>query len=124
VKTSFSAIILLLLSTITGVLGQIFLKKGTTTAALVLNISHPVKTAVSLLTNPYILAWIAMAGISAVTWVKVVTYFELSFAFPVMMTLSFILILLLSFFFFGEQLTTGRWIGIALMVVGIFLASR
>jgi multidrug transporter EmrE-like cation transporter len=78
----------------------------------------------SLALNPYLLAWIFFAGISAALWIFVVSRFELSLAFPISTTLSYILILICSWWLFGEQMSVTRWIGIALMGAGIFITAQ
>jgi multidrug transporter EmrE-like cation transporter len=115
---------LLLISTFAGVGGQLFLKKATMDPAFTFDGHHPMRALFGLATNPYVLGWMAFAAISAVLWVKVVQNIELSFAFPIMMSLTIISILVLSYFLFGEQISLLRWFGIALMIVGIFLASK
>jgi multidrug transporter EmrE-like cation transporter len=71
-----------------------------------------------------VLGWILSAGISAALWIFVLSRFALSFAFPVSTTLTFIMILILSWWLFGEQMSIARWIGIGLMCAGIFMASQ
>jgi len=124
VKLSTSGLLFVVISTLTGVAGQLFLKRGTLSTAVALDLSHPIQTFVSLITNGYILGWIAMAVISTLTWVLVVSKFELSYAYPVVMTVSFVLILVLSQWLFGETLTATRLIGVALMIAGIIVASK
>ncbi len=123
-KHSFSAILLLLVSTFAGVGGQLFLKKATMDPAFSFDGRHPIRVIMTLATNPYVLGWMAFAAISALLWVKVVQSVELSFAFPIMMSLTIISILIFSYFLFGEQISAIRWIGVVLMVIGIFLASK
>ncbi len=123
-KYSFSAILLLLISTFAGVGGQLFLKKATMDPSFTFDGHHPFKAIIGLAMNPYVIGWMAFAAISALLWVKVVQSVELSFAFPVMMSLTIISILIFSYFLFGEQISAIRWIGVVLMIIGIFLASK
>lgn len=123
-KYSPSAILLLLISTFAGVAGQLFLKQATVSPNFSFDTAHPIKAVIAVITNPYALGWMAMAAVSALLWVKVIQTFDLSLAFPIMMSLTIISILIFSYFFFGEQISTLRWIGVALMVIGIFLAAK
>lgn len=123
-KYSVSAILLLLLSTCTGVGGQLFLKKATLNSIFSINHDHPIKSAISIATNPYVLGWLILAASSALLWVKVVQVFDLSVAFPVMLSLTIVLILISSYFLFGEQISSLRWIGIVLIIIGIFFTSN
>ena len=122
--TKTSAHVVFLLSMVTTIIGQLLLKKATLNQSLSFNPSQLLTTFFSLALNPYVLGWILSAGISAALWIFVLSRFELSFAFPVSTTLTFILILISSWWLFGEQMSMIRWIGIGLMCVGIFLASQ
>ena len=116
--------IVFLVSIVTGIIGQLILKKGTASQRVSFDASQPLASLLTLALNPYLLAWIFFAGISAALWIFVVSRFELSFAFPISTTLSYVLILILSWWLFGEQMPVTRWIGVALMCAGIFLAAQ
>ena len=117
-------VLIFLLSIVAGLAGQLLLKKGTAAGPTSFDASKPAWSAIQVLLNPYILSWIFFAGISAATWIIVVSKYELSFAYPVAMTMSYVLLLVLCRWFFGEMISTVRWIGILLMAAGLFLAYR
>lgn len=121
-KTTVNTIFLI--SILTTIAGQILLKKATTAQAVSFDASRLFSSLVAFATNPYLLGWILSSGISATLWIVVLSRFELSFAFPVSTSLSYILILVLSWWLFGEQLSLVRWLGIGLMCIGIFMASQ
>ena len=113
-----------LLSVFTTIAGQLLLKKATSSQRLNFDTSNLVPSLMALATNPFLLAWILFAGVSAGLWIYVLSRFELSLAFPISTTLSYILILVLSWWLFGEQMSVMRWIGIGLMCVGIFMTYQ
>jgi len=121
-KTTANAIFLI--SIITTIAGQILLKKATTSQPLSFDASRWLSSLIALATNPFLLGWILSSGISAALWIFVLSRFELSFAFPVSTTMSYILILVLSWWLFGEQMSMIKWIGVGLMCVGIFITSQ
>ncbi|MGH7450155.1 MAG: hypothetical protein ACRENG_02320, partial [bacterium] len=121
-KTIANAVFLL--SVFTTITGQLLLKKATSSQRLSFDVSNLVSSLMALATNPFLLAWILFAGVSAALWIYVLSRFELSLAFPVSTTLSYILILVLSWWLFGEQMSVMRWIGIGLMCVGIFMTYQ
>jgi len=121
-KTTANAIFLI--SILTTIAGQILLKKATASQSLGFDSSRWLSSLVSLTTNPYLIGWILSAGISAALWIFVLSRFELSFAFPISMTLSYALILVLSWWLFGEPMSLMRWIGVGLMCAGIFMTSQ
>lgn len=114
----------LFLSILFGIAGQLLLKKATLTNRINLDQSHLLQSMFSLALNPYLMSWILLAGISAALWILVVSRFELSFAYPVSMTLSYIIILVLSWWIFDENMSMTRWIAVVLMCAGVLLAYR
>lgn len=121
-KTIANAIFLL--SVLTTITAQLLLKKATSSESLSFDASRWFSSLVTFVTNPFLLGWILSAGISAALWVYVLSRFELSFAFPVSTSLSYVLILVLSWWLFGEQMSLMRWIGVGLVCVGIFMTSQ
>ncbi len=119
-----SAIAILVVSTLTGVIGQLFLKKGTLVQDNIpIELDNLLNMLYNYITNVYIVSWIFFAGISAFLWIIVVSKFELSFAYPVVMSSSFVLVVLFSSLLFGENISISRWAGIAVLCSGIFLVS-
>jgi multidrug transporter EmrE-like cation transporter len=121
-KTIANAVFLL--SVFTTIAGQLLLKKATASQRLSFDASNLVPSLLTLAKNPFLLAWVLFAGISAALWIYVLSRFELSLAFPISTTLSYILILVLSWWLFGEQMSVMRWIGIGLMCAGIFMTYQ
>jgi multidrug transporter EmrE-like cation transporter len=121
-KTIANAVFLL--SVFTTIAAQLLLKKATASQRLSFDASNLVPSLLTLAKNPFLLAWVLFAGISAALWIYVLSRFELSLAFPISTTLSYILILVLSWWLFGEQMSVMRWIGIGLMCAGIFMTYQ
>lgn len=113
---------LLLITTITGVSAQLFLKRALINIEFDLhNLFSMVKT---LASNPNIILWLLLGVSSAITWVLAVWRVELSLLFPAVIGLSIILVALFSWFSFGEHISLIRWIGIFVVCGGIFLVAR
>jgi multidrug transporter EmrE-like cation transporter len=75
-----------------------------------------------LVTNPWVLSGLIGAVIAALAWMAAMSRLELSQAYP-FVGLSFVMVLVLSGIFFGEQITTAKVAGVALVVVGVTLGS-
>jgi len=121
----FSNQLIFLLSIILGILGQLLLKKGTLIQGNIsLNVQQLWTSIWKLVLNPYLVSWILFAGLSAFLWIIVVSRFDLSFAFPISLSMSYVLIALFSWWLFGESLTLMRLSGILIMCVGIFLVFK
>jgi len=62
-------------------------------------------------------------GLSAVVWLWVLTRAQLSYAYPIL-ALTFPLVVALSAFFFAESVSTLRWLGVGVIVLGVSLLAR
>ena len=76
-----------------------------------------------VIVDPYVLLGFLAAFLSSVFWIGAMSKFELSFAYP-FTSLSFILIMLASYFIFNESITTYKIIGLLFIVAGIIITSR
>jgi multidrug transporter EmrE-like cation transporter len=75
------------------------------------------------LTNPGILLGLASAAIAAIAWIGAVSLTDISFAYP-FMGLAIVLVLVLAPLVFGETVSLWRWLGVALVCLGITIAAR
>jgi multidrug transporter EmrE-like cation transporter len=77
----------------------------------------------ALLANPWVLSAFAAAFAAALCWMLAMAKLDLSHAYP-FASLSFVLVVFLSAFFFGEPLTWPKVAGAALIVCGVALGSQ
>ena len=75
------------------------------------------------LLDPYIISSFVAAFVASITWIAALTKFDLSYAYP-FMSLSFIVVLIMSYLLFAEPLTLSKAVGIMLIISGLFIASR
>jgi drug/metabolite transporter (DMT)-like permease len=80
-------------------------------------------TGVSGLASPPVWFGIFLVAISFVSWLYVLRFIPLSIAFPLSQFVH-VLIPLGSLIFLGEIISTRRWMGIALVVIGIFTVAK
>jgi len=78
---------------------------------------------VVLLVNPWVASAILATFFAGLSWMATMTKFEISYAFP-FISLEFIIILLASFFIFGESISISKAIGTFLVCVGLFFLAR
>jgi multidrug transporter EmrE-like cation transporter len=76
-----------------------------------------------LLLNPWVISSFASAFLASLTWMAALTKFNLSFAYP-FMSLSFVLVMVFSFFLFYEPITVPKAVGMGLIVAGIIIGSQ
>jgi multidrug transporter EmrE-like cation transporter len=123
-KITMPTIFVFLLCVATNVISQFLIKYGTKQHTFIMDITRPLESVVSVFTNPYLLGGIFNAFISMGAWIFIVSRINLSVAFPIANALAFFCIAFFAQFLFGETMTGIRWIGIALISLGIFLASQ
>lgn len=68
--------------------------------------------------------WLALAayGLSVVVWIVGLSRFPLSQAYPVL-SVGYIVAALLAWFVLGESIGPQRWMGIGLIILGVFFVS-
>jgi multidrug transporter EmrE-like cation transporter len=76
-----------------------------------------------MLLNPWVLSSLAAAFLGMLSWMLALTKTDLSYAYP-FTSLSFVLILVASTFFFHEPVTPAKIAGMVLIVAGILIGSR
>jgi len=79
--------------------------------------------ATRVLSNGWIWMGFAIIIIETLMWFAVLSKIDLSVAFPVASS-SYIFILLISVFFLHENVSLNRWVGTALIILGIYLVAR
>jgi drug/metabolite transporter (DMT)-like permease len=100
---------------------ELFLKRGAMHApALHASINW---TGVSGLVSPLVWVGMFLIAISFVSWLYVLRFIPLSIAFPISQFVH-VLIPLGSWIFLDEIVSPSRWIGIALVVIGIFTVAK
>ena len=76
-----------------------------------------------LFLDPFILSGFVAAFLASLCWMAAMTKFEISFAYP-FMSLSFIFVLIISGIVLGESISIGRFIGLAFIIVGLYISVR
>jgi len=106
------------------VVGQLLLKMGMLRIGrFSLNISTLVQQYTRILLNPFVIAGIVSFALSMLVWLYVLSRLELSTAYP-LVALNYVLILFASHFLLKETITPTKIMGVAVIVLGVFLISR
>jgi multidrug transporter EmrE-like cation transporter len=111
-------------SIVLSVAAQFCLKAGMSGGAIQAAMAQPgLWPAVSaVLCNRYIVGGFVLYGLGAVVWLSVLSDWEVSRAYP-LVGLGFVLTALVGSLL-GEQVTTQRLLGIALITAGVILMGR
>ena len=107
--TQLWAIVLVILATLVGSYGPILLKKAS--AKKLSKIS-------SLATNYHLFGGVALYAVGTLLFIPALKGGELSVLYP-FVSLSYIWVSLLSIKFLGEKMNKFKWLGIALIIVGV-----
>lgn len=106
------------------VVGQLLVKQG------VLQIGTTPDKAGNLLTflmrvfaNPLVIVGMACAVVAAGAWTMALSKADLGYAYP-FMGLAIVLVLALTPLVFGEHIPFSRWIGVVIVCIGLWVASR
>lgn len=108
-----------------GAVGQISMKKGMSQIERIESIEKLLNlgTVIKIFENPYVVSGLLLYMIAAFLWLGALSTLNVSFMYP-LLSLAYVLTAFFAFFFLGETLPMGRWIGIALVVIGCMLITR
>jgi len=71
--------------------------------------------------DPFVLSGLFAAFISSIFWMAAMTKFEVSYAYPIILSGLLLLTSLLGIILLGESIQTGKVIGILLILLGVFV---
>jgi multidrug transporter EmrE-like cation transporter len=106
------------ISTVLGVSGQLLLKQGMNHIGRVEGTSFLKQ----VLLSPWVMGGLVIYGLGVIFWLMALSRFELSYVYP-FASLSYIGIILGSYFLFKEKISLMRLVGIAVIVFGVILTS-
>ena len=107
--------VLIFTPVIIAALGQLILKSGMNQVGEF--------TLVKAFTNPLVLLGFSFYGASAVLWLLVLSREALSFVYP-LVAMSYVITVILSRFVLHESVPSLRWLGLAVIVLGILLVAK
>jgi len=118
------SLLLILLSVIMGVSGQLCLKMGMGQVGLtdVKGFATLFQMIFRVFTTPLIVAGLAFYAVGSLFWLAVLSRLDLSLAYP-MLALTYVLVPVTAWLFLGEQIPGERWLGIGFIIVGVLIIS-
>lgn len=113
---------------LTGVLlnaaAQLLLKAGTTRIGeFQFSLENVVPIGLKIITQWPIIGGLACYGISVVVWIMALSRVPVSLAYP-MLSIGYIVNAFAAWWLFGESLTAQKLIGIAVIIVGVWLVAK
>lgn len=117
-----SPYVLLAINIVLGVAGQFLIKFGVNRVGGIEELGLA-KFAATAFLSPFIISGIGLYAFSAFLWVVLLSKLDLSVAYP-SLSVGYVLVLLVSALFLGEQVSLARFAGVALIIVGIVFVFR
>lgn len=116
---------LILVAAFFGVCGQISLKIGMGQVGRLgaEALAEPVQVMIRVLTSPLVLGGLALYVAGAGVWMMVLSRSALSFAYPIL-AIGYAITPMLAWLLLGESMNLVRWLGIAIICLGVFVVSR
>lgn len=113
---------------LTGVLlnaaAQLLLKAGTNAIGhFEFHIDNVLPVGMKVAFEPHILGGLACYGISVVVWIMALSRVPVSIAYP-MLSIGYIVNAVAAYYLFNEPLAGQKLLGIAFIVVGVWLVAR
>jgi len=114
-------ILVLVFAIIFNAVANIFIKMG------MIRVGH-METAVSfikkILAQPMFFAGIFSFGLALLLYSMVLTTLKLSIAYPIMVSMGLIIVVLVSYFFLKETIHPIQIVGFLLIIVGVWMVAR
>ena len=113
-------IIIVIATLCTNVIAQLSLRKGMMDMNIdALSFSNLIEIAKSL----YVWAGLSFYGISFVLYLYILSKFEVSYIYPIIMSVGFVLLLIFSVLFLNESFTPAKMLGILVISAGIIIIA-
>ena len=112
----------------TGVLlnaaAQLLLKAGTNAVGqFEFTATNAVPVGLRLALEPHIVGGIACYVVSVAVWIMALSRVEVSIAYP-MLSVGYVVNAVAAWYLFGEAVTPVRLLGIAVIILGVFIVAR
>lgn len=88
------------------------------------NLSTIHKDIFALMINPIFIVGIILYGAGTLVWMRVISTEPLSVGYPILMSMAFVTITFGAAFFFEESITISKLLGMAIIVVGVVVATN
>ena len=123
-ESPVTTVMFIAISICAGVSGQLVLKRGMSAmGAQSLNGGNVVDVVLRMVLSPWVILGVAIYVAGTFFWLMVLSRVDLSFAYP-MTSLSYLLIVLSSWYFLGESISPLRIAGVLTVIIGVSLIAQ
>ncbi len=102
---------------------QLLLKAGASASGPIASLAGLRGAAADLALHPAILGGLVCYAVSVVVWIVALSRVDVSVAYP-MLSIGYVVNAALAYWLFGEAVSAERWLGIAVILVGVALVAR
>jgi len=120
-KDPMNVIFVILIGILFASLGQVFWKIGMNAVGSINTFTY--SDIVSIFSNLYIILGLLMYGLGTIFWLIALSQKDLSYVYP-FISLTFIIVLFLSYFVLKEQVSTARIVGTLIIIIGLMVVVR
>jgi len=121
----FQSFLLLGLAILSTAAAHLLLKKGMLLVGqLDFSLSNLLNLFLQIFQNIYLFFGLISFGLGFFFWLFVLSKIQLNIAYPIMTSLNFCLVIVGSWFFFREELSSLQILGIGLIILGIYLLLK
>jgi|SRR3989344_2423341 len=122
-RQKIRTLLLVLTSVLLVDIGQLLMKQGLLDLGpLSFQFPKLFFTFVTIFSHQFILVGIFLFVLSSMTWLLALSKTNLSFAYP-LLSIGYVIVSLLSWYFFGEALSSLRLVGLGIIVGGVYVMS-
>jgi multidrug transporter EmrE-like cation transporter len=93
------------------------------TGVIELSLAQAGPVALRLAAEPWLWVGLSCYGVSVIVWILALSRVDVSIAYP-MLSIGYIVNALAAWALFGEALTVSRAVGIAVIMLGVFILTR
>jgi len=116
--------IILGIAILTTVLSQLLFKQGMIMLGSInFSLANIVSLIVDIIKNSYLLTGLFFYSISFLLWLIVLSKLKLSIVYPIT-SLNFVLVIVASYFLFGERLSNIQYTAILLIIIGVITLTK
>jgi multidrug transporter EmrE-like cation transporter len=115
--------ILMFLAIVLNVCGHLFLKAWMNKLGAI-SVDQLVVGFTRIFTTPFVILGLVSYVSSVAMYMVVLSKVDVSYAYPLMMGVGYVMIVLFSWQIFGEPFSTFKWLGIVLVLIGVSLLGR
>lgn len=118
-----SVMILMFSAIVLNVCGHLFLKAGMNKVGAI-SIDQLLVSFDKIFSTPFVILGLLSYVSSVAMYMVVLSRIDISYAYPLMMGVGYILIVLFSWQIFGEPFSAFKWVGISFILIGVVLLGK